>query len=42
MGGNAVEDIYFVNRIAETISPRWTGTQPAKIVGYQVEYELME
>jgi hypothetical protein len=42
MGSNAVEDIFFVNRVAETISPRWTGTQPAKIVGYQVEYELME
>ena len=40
--GGIEEDRFFFNRHAETIAPQWVGNAPATIVGYQVEYELVE
>lgn len=42
LGSSAQDDVLFVNRLANSIAPRWTGTSPAKIIGYQVEFELLE
>lgn len=42
LGGSAQDDVLFVNRLANSIAPRWTGTSPAKIIGYQVEFEQLE
>jgi hypothetical protein len=42
LGSSAQDDVLFVNRLANSIAPRWTGTTPAKIIGYQVEFELLE
>ena len=38
----SLSDRFFVNRIAETISPTWTGNQPITLDGYQVEYKIIE
>ena len=32
----------YVNRIAETIAPEWTSSNPAGIIGYQVEFVPLE
>ena len=40
--GGIEEDRFFFNRHAETIAPQWEGNNPATLVGYQVEYELVE
>ena len=32
----------YVNRVAETIAPEWTGSDPSSIEGYQVEYVPLE
>jgi len=38
----SLADRFFVNRIAETIKPTWTGSQPVTLDGYQVEYKIVE
>lgn len=40
--GGANSDAFFVNRHAETIQCEWEGNQPINIVGYQVEFEVVE
>lgn len=40
--GGIQEDEYFVNRRAENITPQWTGSAPATLVGYQVSYVIEE
>jgi hypothetical protein len=42
LGGSSQSDIKFINRVSNSIAPRWTGTSPAKIIGYQVEFEMLE
>lgn len=41
-GGGAQRFDTFVNRICETITPEWTGNNPAGIEGYIVEYIPLE
>jgi len=40
--GGANIDNFFVNREAEVIQCEWEGDQPINIVGYQVEFEVVE
>jgi len=40
--GGIEEDRFYVNRHAESIAPEWESNTPATLVGYQVEYELVE
>lgn len=37
-----IESRFFVNRQAETIAPKWTGSAPATLVGYQCEFSIEE
>jgi len=41
-GGQAKRADTYVNRICETLAPEWTGTQPASIEGYLVDYVPLE
>jgi len=41
-GGTNDDNTFLVNRYAETVSPKWTGTEPFELQGYQVEYEHVE
>jgi hypothetical protein len=40
-GSNQVLE-FWVNRLAETIAPRWEGTDPVEIVGYDVDYKVVQ
>jgi len=40
-GGSTI-DTFFVNRYAETISCEWEGNQPINIIGYSVQYQIVE
>ena len=33
---------FFVNLVGETIAPEWTSNDPANVIGYQVEYVVLE
>lgn len=41
-GAQNRESRFFVNRIAENITPEWTGNDPVSLVGYQVTYSIQE
>ena len=40
--GRNEHDVFFVNRHAEVIAPRWTGNDPVTLIGYSVEFQLFE
>lgn len=41
-GANLQRVDFFVNRIADTVAVEWTDSNPASLVGYQVEYLPLE
>jgi len=41
-GGSTREDVFFVNKTAKTIAPHWTATDDVELVGYYVDYEVLE
>ena len=41
-GGTTEVAEFFVNRLGNTISPRWQGTSAVNFVGYQIKYQVEE
>ena len=41
-GANNEVATFFVNRMAETVAPEWTGTDSIDLQGYQVEFTVEE